>query len=60
MNSLFNPLGFVLPVIVDAKLIYQLTCEEELKWDEPLLDVILEQWEKWIAALNQPQGNCNT
>ena len=55
MNSLFDPSGFVSPVIVEAKLIYRLTCEEELEWDEPLPDVILERWEKWIAILNQLQ-----
>ena len=36
MNSLFDPLRFLTPVIVEAKLIYSRLCELELEWDELL------------------------
>ena len=41
MNSLFDPFGFVSLVIVEAKLIYRLTCEEKLEWGELLPNVVL-------------------
>ena len=52
MNSLFDPLGFLTPVIVEAKLIYRRLCELELEWDELLPQTELDQWERWIESLN--------
>ena len=52
MNSLFDPLGFLTPVIVEAKLIYRRLCELELEWDELLPQTELDRWERWIESLN--------
>ena len=30
MNSLFDPLGFISPVIIEVKLLYRFICEEKL------------------------------
>ena len=48
MNLMFGPLGFVTPVIVEAKLIYRSLCQKDLDWDEPLPQVDVIRWEKWI------------
>ena len=38
MNSLFDPLGFVAPVIIEARAIYRVLCQMGLEWDEPMPD----------------------
>jgi len=52
MNSLFDPLGFVIPVILEAKLIYRLVCDESLEWHKPLPDLLLARWKNWISTLS--------
>ena len=51
MNSVFDPLGFVCPVILEARLLYRKVCELNLEWDEPLHETELERWEKWLKIL---------
>ena len=53
MNLMFNLLGFVTLVIVEAKLIYRSLFQKDLEWDEslPLLQVNVIRWEKWIESL---------
>ena len=51
MNSVFDPLGFVTPVILEAKLVFRVICESDLEWDEPLQEELLVRWEKWIGTL---------
>ena len=46
MNSLFDPLGFISPVIIEVKLLYRFICEEKLGWDEDLPENDLLHWEK--------------
>ncbi|XP_078495525.1 uncharacterized protein LOC144750934 [Ciona intestinalis] len=51
MNSLFDPLGFVAPIVLEARLIYRNLCQQELEWDEPVPEPELKRWEKWLASL---------
>ena len=51
MNLMFDPLGFVTPVIVEAKLIYRSLCQKDLDWHEPLPQVNVIRWEKWMESL---------
>ena len=53
MNSLFDPLGFVNPVVLEARMIYRVLCQQELEWDEPILDPELKRWERWLSSLVQ-------
>ena len=50
-NSLYDPLGFVLPVVLRTRLIYSEVCRAILDWDEPLLGSHLQQWESWVKNL---------
>ena len=34
LNSIFYPMGFLTPVILSAKLIFQSSCKLGLKWDD--------------------------
>ena len=49
--SLFDPLGFVAPVLLEAKQILQTLNKRNLGWDEPIAEVELEQWRFWIEGL---------
>jgi len=54
-NSLFDPLGFVTPVVLEARCIYRTLCQQEIEWDEPMLERELRKWEMWLASLLQLQ-----
>ena len=56
MNSLFDPLGFVNPVVLEARMIYRVLCQQELEWDEPIMDPEMKRWEKWLSSLLQLQN----
>ena len=51
MNSVFDPLGFVSPVILEARLLYRRHCELDLEWDEPFPETELFRWVKWLETL---------
>ena len=51
--SLFDPLGFLSPFTLPAKLIFQSLCKDKISWDESLPTHILAQWGKWIDNLTQ-------
>ncbi|XP_053686149.1 uncharacterized protein LOC128735691 [Sabethes cyaneus] len=44
ISKLFDPLGFVSPVIVKAKVLMQTLWSRKLEWDETLPDDLLLQW----------------
>ena len=35
-NSLYDPLGFVAPVVLEARLIYSDVCQRNVSWDEQI------------------------
>ncbi|XP_046548628.1 uncharacterized protein LOC124258605 [Haliotis rubra] len=53
INSIYDPLGFIAPVLLLGKQILQETCKDQLDWDEPLPDDIRAKWEKWRCQLWQ-------
>ena len=55
VSSIFDPLGFVAPLLLDGKSILQELCRHEVSWDDPIRDDIKVKWEKWRADLLQVQ-----
>ena len=51
--SVYDPLGLVAPIILVAKRIFQMTCNLNLGWDDPLPIGILEPWTIWLDAIGQ-------
>ena len=47
INSIYDPLGFIAPVLLVGKQILQETCKEKLDWDDLLPDRLRVKWEKW-------------
>ena len=46
ISSIYDPLGFIAPVVLVGKYILQDTCHTN-SWDEPVDDVPRSRWEKW-------------
>ena len=51
--SLFDPLGFIAPYIMKAKLLLQTLNRKGIGWDEPVKDAECLQWERWIHDLDK-------
>ena len=50
-NSLFDPLGFVAPVTLEARLIYRDVCQQKLGWDDVIPRAEQSRWQKWRESL---------
>ena len=51
--SLYDPLGFVAPFVLDGKRILQEMCRRGTSWDDPLPDALRPRWEYWRNDLFQ-------
>ncbi|XP_022777858.1 uncharacterized protein LOC111319323 [Stylophora pistillata] len=51
ISSIFDPLGFAAPILLEGKSILQDLCRKGVDWDDPIPDVIRSRWEKWRAEL---------
>lgn len=52
ISSLFDPLGWIAPVIIKAKNLLQESWRLNLDWDEPAPGFLIEQWLKIKSELN--------
>ncbi|XP_072041448.1 uncharacterized protein [Amphiura filiformis] len=53
VSAIYDPLGFVSPVILPAKRILQSLCELQVSWDEPIPDLQRKQWDRWLNSIPQ-------
>jgi len=53
--SLFDPLGFIAPFIMKAKLLLQMLCRKSLRWDELMPEDERKQWLRWQDDLPKLQ-----
>ena len=51
LSSLFDPLGFLSPVILLSKLLLQPLCKQGLGWDEQVPQPEVDQWTSWLHNL---------
>ena len=51
LSSLFDPLGFVAPIILTAQLILQDLCRRKLGWDEGIPKEDARKWRSWLGDL---------
>ena len=50
-TRIFDPLGFVSPVTITAKVLFQELCMQKIGWDSLLSGDTLAKWEKFIEEL---------
>ncbi|KRX84033.1 hypothetical protein T06_16712 [Trichinella sp. T6] len=46
-SKLFDPLGFLTPFVVRAKILFQKLWQAGIDWEEPLTSSIADDWSKW-------------
>ncbi|XP_052062914.1 uncharacterized protein LOC127702663 [Mytilus californianus] len=51
INSLYDPLGFLAPVIIQGKLLLRKIVSETVDWDQPLSDERAAEWKSWRDTL---------
>ncbi|GFX89754.1 uncharacterized protein TNCV_3711861 [Trichonephila clavipes] len=51
ITRLFDPLGFLEPILTKAKLILQKLWVLKLEWDEPLSNPIAKEWNDFVSTL---------
>ena len=48
LSSVFDPLGFVAPLILTARLLFQDLCRRKYDWDDALLEEDVRIWRRWL------------
>jgi len=51
ISSLYDPMGFVCPVMLEAKIMQRLW-KLQLGWDDPVPECELAHWERWKSGLS--------
>ena len=46
ISSVYDPIGFVSPFILNAKITLQRLCHDKIRWNEKLADVHIVRWNK--------------
>ncbi len=52
-SSIYDPLGFLAPVILPAKILMQQLCKERLTWDDDIPEQFAKRWKAWLQELHQ-------
>ncbi|UYV71900.1 hypothetical protein LAZ67_9000991, partial [Cordylochernes scorpioides] len=58
ISRIFDPIGWLSPVIIRLKILLQSLWKQQLNWDDPLPDTLCSQWkkiEKELSVLNKIQ-----
>ena len=51
-SSVYDPLGFLAPVLLPAKIMLQELCRRNFGWDETVPSDILHHWVRWMEELD--------
>ena len=51
VSSIYDPLGFLAPFLLEGKKIIQELCQEKADWGNPVPDHMRHRWDNWKAEL---------
>ena len=51
ISSVYDPLGFVAPFVLPAKILLQDLCKRKFDWDDPIPQEDLARWQAWMSEL---------
>ena len=49
--TFYDPVGFICPIVLQAKLLFQKLCSMKLDWDEAVTGEIGDKWERFLNEL---------
>ena len=52
ISSIFDPLGFLAPVTLAAKILMQEVWRERVDWDEDLPQPTIDKWNHWVKQIH--------
>ena len=47
----YDPIGYLAPIVISFKILFQRLCQEKLEWDQPLSGDLLRQWNSLVSDL---------
>ena len=53
VGRIYDPLGFLAPVTIRYKILFQKLCKSKIDWDNDLTEGLLEEWKVLIAELRE-------
>ena len=53
IGRFYDPLGFLAPITIRFKILFQKLCRDKLEWDDPLPDDLLQEWKELVADLSE-------
>lgn len=56
ISSVYDPLGFLAPVILPAKLLLQELCRSKCGWDDLIPQSFQLKWKKWLTDLEKVEN----
>ncbi|XP_033105146.1 uncharacterized protein LOC117107553 [Anneissia japonica] len=56
INGVFDPLGFVAPVMIQARVLFRKMITSSTDWDEELAGCYLQEWKSWKNDLKELQN----
>jgi hypothetical protein len=51
LSTVYDPLGYVSPFVLQARMLFQHLCRLQKGWDDPLPGDVEDQWGRWLAHL---------
>ncbi|KAJ8333724.1 hypothetical protein SKAU_G00410430 [Synaphobranchus kaupii] len=52
-SSIYDPLGFLAPAILPAKMLMQQLCKDRFAWDDEIPEQLGRKWTTWLQELHQ-------
>lgn len=52
LSTIYDPLGLVGPLLIEARHAVQQLCRLNLRWDDAIPEEIAERWEAWLTSLD--------
>ena len=53
VNGIFDPIGFMAPVVIQGKLLLGELIHGTINWDAPLPEQYLDRWDRWRSSLEE-------
>ena len=53
ISSIYDPLGYAAPFVLEGRQILQHLCNKNVQWDEIVQQDVQSDWAKWVEQMNQ-------